>query len=138
MKLKGQKLLMVLSVLFLTACQSAATGNDTVKEPESNFQIDKEVTEIEVLTIDENEYVTTIKDKELIQELVNALENAEINTTYSVDWAGPDYHLLFKHNEEVLDEIGYCEEVVNLGEGKTGRYYELDHLYKVDIELPLD
>lgn len=138
MKLKCWLLLFLISMLFLSACQSNATGSEEVKEPTANFEINKEVTEIEVYTMDDNEYVTTIEDQELIQQLVRALESAEINTTYAVDWAGPDYNLLFKHNGEVLGEIGYCKEVVNLGEGATGRYYEFEHLYKVDIELPLD
>lgn len=145
------RLLFLVFILFLTACQSNANVSEEVKEEDAQdemkkevgiedkkFEVSKEVTEIEVLTWNGEVFESTIEDPELIAELVQALENAAINYTWTVSWAGPDYKLLFKNNEEVLYEIGYCEEVQNLGEGATGRYWEFDQLYKVDIELPLD
>ena len=150
MKFKWWHLLFLISILFLTACQSNANGSEEVKEEgtkeevkeevkieDKKFAVSKEVTEIEVLTWNGDQYVTTIEDEVLIEDLVYALENAEINYTWTVSWAGPDYKLLFKHGEEVLYEIGYCETIQNFEGGTTGRYWEFDQLYKVDIELPV-
>lgn len=135
---KSWKILILIFILFLTACQSNANGGGEVKIEDKEFAVNKEVTEIEVLTWSGEVFVTTIEDPELIDELVQALENAEINYTGNVDWPGPDYKLLFKHDEEVLYEIGYCKTNMNFENGVTGRYWEFDQLYKVDIELPLD
>ncbi|RLQ91426.1 hypothetical protein [Planomicrobium sp. Y74] len=135
MKFKWGLLLLFSLMLFLTACQDTADGQVGAK----TFNVVKEVTEIEVRSWHGEVYITTIDDKELIEELVHDLENAEINSTANVDWAGPDYKLLFKNGEEVLYELGYVDEEMNFGEGATGRYWEeSDQLYKVDIGLPLD
>lgn len=151
MKLNGWKMLFLVFVLFLTACQSNANEGEKVNEEDTKneveeevmmedkkFEVNKEVTEIEVLTWEGDQYVTTIEDEVLIEGLVHALENSEINYTWTVSWAGPDYKLLFKNDEEVLYEIGYCRTIQNFEGGTTGRYWEFDQLYKVDIELPLE
>lgn len=151
LKIKWWLLLLLISALGLAACQSNANGSEEIKEEKSKeevkeeveidekkFAVSKEVTEIEVLTWEGDQYVTTIEDELLIEDLVYALENAEINYTWTVSWAGPDYKLLFKHEDEVLYEIGYCNTTQNFEGGTTGRYWEFDQLYKVDIELPIE
>lgn len=147
LKINWWLLLLLISTLVLAACQTSTNGSGELKEADSKeemaideneFAISKEVTEIEVLTWDGDQYVTSIEDELLIEDLVYALENAEINYTGNVDWAGPDYKLLFKHEEEVLYEIGYCNTIQNFESGTTGRYWEFDRLYKVDIELPIE
>ncbi|WP_404457681.1 hypothetical protein [Sutcliffiella horikoshii] len=85
---------------------------------------------------DEN-LIDTIEDKGFIKEHVQNLENAKTHSTASIDWVVPDNMLLFKHNNEVLYEIGYCKEIKNFGRGAMEKYWEFDKLYEIGTKLPV-
>lgn len=135
MKFNGLIFLFLISILLLTGCQSTSSEGQVGA---TAFNVVSKVTEIEIRTWHGDVHINTITDKEFIEQLVEDLESAEINSTATVDWAGPDFKVLFKNDSRVLYELGYCDRDLNFGDGATGRYWENDQLYKVDIELPLD
>lgn len=124
-KIKSISIILLLS-LILIGCQN------------NNLNLTDEVTSIEVYEWDDENLIDTIVDKEFIEELVNKLEIARTHSTATIDWAGPDYKLLFKHNNEVMYEIGYCKEIQNFGNGAVGKYWEFDKLYEVSTKLPVE
>ncbi|GEM_PF-3395168 len=121
---KGILGIVILSVL-LVSCQNV------------NLNISEAVTSIEVYEWNGEELITTIDDEELIAQLVHELDTAETYSTANIDWALPDYKLLIKHDNEVLYEMGYCNDVQNFGDGAVGRYWEFDKLYGVSTPLPI-
>ncbi|MFS0673582.1 hypothetical protein [Ornithinibacillus sp. 179-J 7C1 HS] len=104
----------------------------------NNLNLSDDVTSIEVYEWDSKEQVATIDDKGFIEELVKDLDNARTHSTANIDWAMPDYKLLFKHDSEVLFEIGYCKDEQNFGNGAVGRYWESDKLYEVSTKLTVE
>ena len=104
----------------------------------NNLNLTNDVTSIEVYEWDSEKLIDTIDDKEFIEELVKELDNARTHSTENIDWAMQDYKLLFKHNGEVLFEIGYCKDIQNFGNGAEGRYWEFDKHYEVSTKLPLE
>lgn len=115
----------LLFAFFLMGCQN------------QNLNLRDEVTSIQVYEWDGDEVIETIDDKDFIEELVKDLKNAKTHSTASIDWALPEYKLFFLSGNEVLYEIGYCEEIQNFGDGAVGRYWEFDQLYEVSTELPI-
>ncbi|WP_281864062.1 hypothetical protein [Planomicrobium okeanokoites] len=135
MKCKGSIFLLLISIFLLAGCQSAASDGQVGA---TAFNVVSKVTEIEIRTWHGDVHINTITDKAFIEQLVDDLENAEINSTATVDWAGPDFKVLFKNENRVLYELGYCDRDLNFGDGATGRYWENDQLYKVNTDLPVD
>ncbi|SHG88552.1 hypothetical protein [Ornithinibacillus halophilus] len=104
----------------------------------NNLNLSDDITSIEVYEWGSEELLATIDDKGFIKELVKDLDNARTHSTANLDWAMPDYKLLFKHDTEVLFEIGYCKEEQNFGSGAVGRYWESDKLYEVSTKLNVE
>ncbi|GEL77819.1 hypothetical protein [Tenuibacillus multivorans] len=117
---------LLLMMAMLVACQ-----ND-------NLNLSEEVTQIEVYQWDSGELVSTIQDKEFIEKLVNQLDSARTGSTADMDFAAPDYRLLFKHNEATLFQFGYFKETVRLN--VKGRYWDSNasEMYEVDIKLAIE
>ena len=66
------------------------------------------------------------------------LDHAETYGTHAVDWSGPDYQLVFKHEDKTIYEIGYNTELLRLGVGGEGRYSKHQKLFEVATELPIE
>ncbi|MCA1010776.1 hypothetical protein [Halobacillus halophilus] len=103
---------------------------------QSNLDLNDRVASIEVYEWDKNRLVATIVDQEFIKTLVNKLDGARTSSTENMDFEMPDYKLLFKHDKEVIYEIGYYKEVVHLG--LEGQYWESDQIYGVKMKLPFE
>lgn len=116
-------LLLLLSIFITVGCQN------------TNLNLNKNVTEIQVVDWETEEPVAKIKDGQFIQEIVEELDNAKTYSTATMDFVMPDYKLVFKNDEEVLYEIGYYKKVMRLG--IEGRYWEFDKIYGVTQELPV-
>ncbi|GAA0497779.1 hypothetical protein GCM10008986_25990 [Salinibacillus aidingensis] len=105
----------------------------------SNLNLSDDVTSIEVYEWGSEEMVTTIDEKEFIEELVKELDSAKTASTASMDLALPDYDLHFNNNDgETLFTMGYYKKVMNLD--VEGRYIDFseDIMYNVELELPLE
>jgi hypothetical protein len=125
LKFKSISVLLLLLLFFvLIGCQNY------------NFNLNKNVTNIEVYDWETKELITTISDKEFIEELVNKLNNTNTGSTANMDFRSPDYKLLFKNDEETVYEIGYYNQVMNLS--VKGRYWDFngDVMYGVELPLP--
>ena len=123
----------ILFCFILIGCQ-----NDDQNLNKNNLNLSADVTSIDVYEWNGEERIETIDDLKFIEELVKELDDAKTHSTAHIDWALPDYKLLFKHDNEVLYEIGYCKEIQNFGDGAVGRYWEFDKLYEVSTKLPLE
>jgi hypothetical protein len=123
----------VLIITFFVGCQSI--DYDSTNKT-SNFSIDKKITEIEVVDWNTEELITNITDQDFIQKLINELGNATSISTANMDFAGPDYKLVFKDKDEVIYELGYYKSAKNLG--VIGRYWDFkkDVFYGVTLRLP--
>ncbi|MFA9556670.1 hypothetical protein ACERII_05135 [Evansella sp. AB-rgal1] len=66
------------------------------------------------------------------------LSNADSLSTANMDFANPDYKLVFISREEVVYELGYYNNSMNLG--IVGRYWDFqkDGLYGVTKKLPIE
>ncbi|RLQ91302.1 hypothetical protein [Planomicrobium sp. Y74] len=84
------------------------------------------------------ELIATIEDQELIESLTEELDHAETHGTEAVDWGGPDYQLVFKHEDKTVYEIGYDTDLLRLGVGGEGRYSKHEKLFEVATELPIE
>jgi tetrahydromethanopterin S-methyltransferase subunit B len=115
---------LILLSLVLIGCQN------------TNLNLSGDVTSIDVYEWKSDELVATIDDKEFIDELVKELNGAVTSSTESLDFADPEYKLLFKNQEEIIYEIGYYKKVMNLG--IEGQYWEFDKIYGVKLKLPID
>ncbi|TFB12837.1 hypothetical protein E3U55_16975 [Filobacillus milosensis] len=124
-KVKSISIILLLS-LILIGCQN------------NNLNLTDDVTNIEVYHWDSEKLIDIVNDKKFIEKLVNELDNARTHSTANIDWAMPDYKLIFKHNGEALYKIGYCTEVQNFGNGAVGRFWEHDKLYDVSLKLPIE
>lgn len=125
--LKAQSIVVILLLaFFLSGCQA------------NNVTPFTDATSIEVYDWNNEELIATIEDQDFIKDLEEALDQAETYGTDAIDWAGPDYRLVFKNENKVLHEIGYCKELQNFGGGVEGRYWESEKLYEVEIELPIE
>lgn len=116
-------LIILLSIFMVVGCQN------------KNLNLNKNVTEIEVVNWETEEHVASIKDEQFIQEIVEGLDNAKTYSTANMNFSMPDYKLFFKNDEEVIYEIGYFKKAVKLG--IEGRYWEFDKIYGVKQELPV-
>ncbi|GAA0344405.1 hypothetical protein GCM10008967_38500 [Bacillus carboniphilus] len=132
LKIKLLPVILFLSLIVM-GCQ-----NNSQELQNKNLDLNDEVTSIEVYEWNGEELITTIDDKELIEGLINELDNAKTHSTAHIDWALPDYELHFKHNNEVIYEIGYCKDIQRFGDGAVGRYWEFDQLYEVNTKLPVE
>ncbi|MFQ3544579.1 hypothetical protein Q7A53_10850 [Halobacillus rhizosphaerae] len=125
-------ILCLLSVLSLMACQS------------NNFKLDKEnVTSIEVRGWDTSEEFQTIKDQQVIADVVNGLNKSGTVDTSNKDFMMPEYRLQFKHDEETLYEMGYYTDPMKMGskpgnfwDKKNGEFYEFE--YKLTVKEQQD
>ncbi|WP_142752161.1 hypothetical protein [Neobacillus piezotolerans] len=125
MKIKLGSLILIFS-LVLIGCQN------------KNLNLGKSVTEIKVVTWGETEeFVTSIKDEEFIRELIDKLNKAKTVTTANADMEMPDFKLYFKHNKEVIYEIGYFKRVMGHN-GILGQYWDTKKIYDVILELPIE
>lgn len=115
---------LILLSLVLIGCQN------------TNLNLSRDITSIDVYEWKSEELVATIEDKEFIDELVKDLNNAKTSSTESMDFADPEYKLLFKSLEEIIYEIGYYKSVMSLG--IEGQYLEFDRIYGVKLNLPID
>ncbi|SET47505.1 hypothetical protein SAMN05216389_11242 [Oceanobacillus limi] len=125
-KIKVLSVCLLLSIILI-GCQNI-----------NNLNLNEDITHIEVYEWNSEKLMDTIEDQVFIEELTSELDNAKTHSTANIDWAMPDYQLLFKDDNEVLYEIGYCNEIQNFGSGAVGRYWESDKLYEVSTELPLE
>jgi hypothetical protein len=116
-------LIILLSIFMVVGCQN------------KNLNLNKNITEIEVINWETEEHVLSIKDEQFIQEIVEGLDNAKTYSTANMDFAMPDYKLFFKNDEKVIYEIGYYKKVMKLG--IEGRYWEFDKIYGVKQKLPV-
>ncbi|QDI90929.1 hypothetical protein EPH95_06835 [Salicibibacter halophilus] len=125
LKINSVSLLLLLS-LFLIGCQN------------NNLNLSGNVSSIEVYEWDSDEQIAIIEDIEYIEELVIELDNARTETTANLDYELPDYELLFKNDEETVFDIGYYNQLMNLG--VEGRYLDVseDLIYGLELQLPLD
>lgn len=123
LKIKFASVLLLIS-LVLIGCQN------------NGLILSNEVSSIEVYEWSGKDLVATIDNEELIEELVKELNSAKAYSTADMDFAMPDYKLLFISKEEVIYEIGYYKEVMKLG--IEGQYWEFDQIYGVKLKLPLD
>lgn len=119
--------------LIIVGCQ-----DNNLQKQENNLDLTDIITSIEVYDWDSETFKTTIKNKEFIQELVRELDTAKTHSTELIDWALPDYKLYFKHDNDVLYEIGYCKDIQNFGNGAVGRYWVFDKLFEVSTQLPAE
>jgi hypothetical protein len=104
---------------------------------DNNLNLSKRVTEIEVKTWQTEEFVTSIKDEEFIKELIDKLNKAKTVTTANADMEMPDFKLYFKHNDEIIYEIGYYKKAVG-NNGILGQYWDSKKTYDVILELPIE
>ncbi|GGD25268.1 hypothetical protein GCM10011389_36160 [Pontibacillus salipaludis] len=102
----------------------------------NNLNLNKEVFSIEVYEWNSEELVSTIGEKEFIDELVKNLDHAKTGSTANMNFESPDFELQFKNGNETLLEIGYYKKVMNLD--VEGRYwdYREDTMYNVKLQLP--
>lgn len=97
----------------------------------------KDATSIEVYRWNSETLVATIDDQEFIENLEDELDRAETEGTETIDWAGPDFRLVFKSDDDdVLHEIGYCTEIQTFTIGSEGRYWKQEKLFEVVTEVP--
>jgi hypothetical protein len=122
LKIKSISVILLLAVILI-GCQN------------NNLNLSNDVTRIQVYEWDSEKLIATINDKDFIEALIKELDNAKTHSTANIDWSLPNYKLLFKHDSEVLYEIGYCKDILNFGNGAVGRYWEFDKLYEVSTEL---
>ncbi|WP_345239412.1 hypothetical protein [Pontibacillus salipaludis] len=101
----------------------------------NNLNLNKEVFSIEVYEWNSEELVSTIDEKEFIDELVKNLDHAKTGSTANMNFESPDFELHFKNGNETLLEIGYYKKVMNLD--VEGRYwdYREDTMYNVKLQL---
>ncbi|WP_243357350.1 hypothetical protein [Bacillus litorisediminis] len=120
-------------IIFLAGCQSINYG---LNEKTNVFVIDKEITEIKIVDWMTEEQIAEITDHDFIQKLTNELTNADCSSTANMDFESPDYKLVLKNGEEVVYEMGYYQDAMNLG--VIGRYwdYQKDCIYAVTLKLP--
>ncbi len=118
----------VLAVSFiLSACQNNNVSSFT--DPER----------IEIYEYADNEeLIATIDDPEFAKKLIEELDHAETYGTEAVDWGGPNYQLVFKHEDKIVYEIGYNTDLLRLGVGGEGRYSKHEKLFGVETELPIE
>lgn len=120
MKSRSSLIIIIILILFSTGCSK------------NNLNISKKVTEIEVVNWDTEEFVASIKDEEFIKELIDKLNNAETESTANADMPMPDYKLYFKHNDEVIYEIGYYKN------NSFAQYWDGEQYFEVFLLLPFD
>ncbi|QHJ69122.1 hypothetical protein [Planococcus halotolerans] len=126
LKLKSIAGILLLSVI-LSGCQN------------NNVTAFTDATRIEVFDYENtDELIATIEDQKFIKSLTEELDHAETYGTGAVDWGGPDYQLVFKHEDKTLYEIGYNTELLRLGVGGEGRYSKHEKLFEVATELPIE
>ena len=82
---------------------------------------------------DSGERIGTISDQGVIDTLVNDLQNARSSSTANMDFALPDYRLVFIHDDRTIFKVGYYKEIIDLG--VTGRYWWKDRMYNLTMEL---
>ncbi|GGA90354.1 hypothetical protein [Ornithinibacillus halotolerans] len=122
---RGVLFVILFLIISLVGCQN------------KNLDLTEEIMSIEVYVWKDNSFVTTIEDKEWIDELIEELNKAITHSTADMDYPSPDYKLIFKNaQDEDVFQIGYFIEVVKLG--VKGRYVDVyeDVMYKVDLKLP--
>lgn len=125
--MKGKSIAAILIFSFiLSGCQN------------NNVITFTDATSIEVYEWDSEVWIATIEDEEFVGALEDELDHAETFGTGTVDWAGPEYRLLFKHGDKELHEIGYSTTLLNFEIGGVGRYWKAEKLYAVETELPLE
>lgn len=103
---------------------------------ENHLNVSKPVTHIEIYDWESEQLKGVIDDKPFIEKLVKELNSANTASTANLDFRMPDDKLLFKHQEEVLLEIGYFIDLMNVK--VKGRYWDFqeDEFYAVRLELP--
>lgn len=91
---------------------------------------------IEVFEFQTDEYIETIKDEDVIKDLIGKLEKAEIVRTEMMDFVLPEYKLIFKNNDKILYELGYYQESLKFGDVE-GHYWSQseDKFYGVKVPL---
>src|SRR5699024_11062941 len=103
-------------MLLLVACQQNDLFDDTISS-------------IEIHKYDElgasDDIITTIKDEDLIDDITTELETARTVLTSDLDIPGPDYWLIFKRDDETVQELGYYTKVKNFNNCK-GRYIDFE------------
>lgn len=126
LKVKSIAAILLFSVI-LSGCQNNNVSSFT------------DPTRIEVYDYsNSDELIATIDDQEFIKSLTEELDHAETYGTDAVDWSGPDYQVVFKHEDKTVFEIGYNTELLRLGVGGEGRYSKHEKLFEVATELPIE
>lgn len=127
MRKYGLALAIVMALAVVAACS----------EDNLEFEGD-DVSRIDVSEWQGDEVVDVIDDGDFIGSLVNDLDSANTETTADLDFESPDYRLEFQDDDETLLELGYYEQVMDLG--VEGRYWNRSEqlFYKVDRELRLE
>lgn len=124
--MKKHSFLILLFVIGLFGCQ------------QSDMNIREGITHIDVYKWASDVHVKTIKDQDLIDELVEELQSAKTHSTANMDYPLPDYELRLqtKDNTTVF-EIGYYNDVIHLG--VKGHYLDVaeDIMYRISIPLPI-
>ncbi|MUV37981.1 hypothetical protein JNUCC1_01789 [Lentibacillus sp. JNUCC-1] len=127
------------SILFLVILLSVSViGCQDVNHISNQLNLTEDIPSIEVYKWDMDTLHTTIKDPELIMNLVKELNIARTYSTADMDYPLPDYKLVFKDGDNgELFQIGYYKEVVKLG--VKGRYLDVseDIMYQVELQLPI-
>ncbi|MEH7382630.1 hypothetical protein V7138_19355 [Bacillus sp. JJ1533] len=124
-KIKLVSVLLLFS-FFLIGCQN------------NTLSLSDDVKSIEVYEWGSDELVTTIDEKEFIEELVKELVNARTSSTASMDFESPDYEVHFNNDGETLFKMGYYKKVMNLD--VEGLYWDFseDIMYNVELQLPFE
>ncbi|MFS0671674.1 immunoglobulin-like domain-containing protein [Ornithinibacillus sp. 179-J 7C1 HS] len=119
----------ILTGLFFVLCLAGCQ--------QSSFLIEEDITEIEVVNWETEVLEMTITDQDFIQKLTEELSNADSVSTAKMDFIGRDYKLFLKSGEEVVYQLGYNKEPMNMG--VQGRYWDYGEelLYDVLLRLPL-
>ncbi|MCF6138796.1 hypothetical protein [Pseudalkalibacillus berkeleyi] len=88
-------------------------------------------------TYAEGIHLSTINDQAFIIGLIEKLEDAEQSSTATMDFQDPDYKIIIKDNQKIINDLGYYEGAIKLG--VEGRYLnqEEERLYAVTVKLPL-
>ncbi|MBA2173768.1 hypothetical protein H0266_02540 [Halobacillus locisalis] len=97
------------------------------------FDIELPPSQVNIYKWESEEHIGTISDQGKIDTLVNDLHKSRSSSTANMDFALPDYLLVFLHGERTVLQVGYYTEIQDLG--VEGRYWWKDRMYNLKTEL---
>ncbi|MDQ0159601.1 hypothetical protein [Alkalibacillus salilacus] len=105
---------------------------------QENLNLNDTVTTIEIREWNQDEVVKTIEDEAFIEDLISELDQAETESTATMDYPLPGYELRFKQEDDIVFTIGYYRDLITLG--IEGRYLDVeqDKMYGVERELSVE